>query len=147
MQKLWNENEPIIESLLEVDVYKLLMLAFIHRYYPNLNVKFAFKNRTKNVNLLEYVDIHELKREIEYVKGLQYSHDEIAHLRSWGVFPESFLTWLKDFKMGQVSVSEIEGQLHIEAEGLWQEVTLWETIVLAIVSELYTRGRVKIEKL
>ena len=46
---------PIIQSLLDTDYYKLTMGQFAWRRYPDVLVKYAFKNRTLNVPLAEII--------------------------------------------------------------------------------------------
>lgn len=140
----WNKEDPITTSLLEVDVYKFVMLFFIWRFFPNLQVKFGFKNRTTKVRLTDHVMEGELRSELRHVETLGFRGSEIAYLRSWGIFSESFLSWLSGLKLPPVLISadHDKGVLNITATGTWLEVTLWETIVLATVNELYTRRQV-----
>ena len=143
--RLWNRDRPIIDSLLEIDVYKLLMLNFIDRFYPNLDVRFEFKNRTKNVRLTDYIDEGELREQLRHVEGLHFTEGDVTYLRRWGVFPEYFLRQLTQVQLSPLYVKRDHeaGTYSIQADGLWTEATLWETIVLAIVNELYTRGYVE----
>ncbi len=142
---LWRKDEPIIRALTETDVYKLLMLNSIFRYYPNLRVKFSFLNRTK-VDLLRYIDIDELKEQLAHVASLRFTASELAHLGKWGMFRSHFMKEeLPNLRLTVPEVSIRHGRLSIESEGLWAEVTLWEIYVLAIVAELYGRGRAKAE--
>ena len=144
--QLWKRDRPIIESLLEIDVYKLLMLNFIDKFYPNLETRFQFMTRTQHAHVAAYVDADELRRELEQVMKLRFSESEAAYLRTWGVFPESFLRTLPDMKLADdlhiLRVDDTEKYI-ITVKGRWTETTLWETIVLAIVNELYTRGYAK----
>ncbi len=138
---LWDKKGFIIRSLLEVDAYKLTMLAFIWRFYPRLRVRFGFHNRHHTrVPLGRVISLSKLREELEYVKGLTFTADEIVYLRSWGIFPDAFLQFLPTLRLADIAVRKGEDDaLVIETEGLWLHTTLWETIVLAIVSELYAR--------
>lgn len=146
---LWNKDEPIIQSLLEVDVYKFFMLYFIWKFYPNLSVKFSFTNRTKNVRLTDYVSLEAMREEFNHVRTLRMLEDSIAHLRSLGVFPETFLVWLRGLALPEITVranmsqgAYVSGEYVIEVSGNWAMVSLWETIVLSVVNELYFRRAV-----
>ncbi|MBI4068164.1 nicotinate phosphoribosyltransferase [Candidatus Kaiserbacteria bacterium] len=145
--ELWKRDRPIIESLLEIDVYKLLMLNFIDRFYPNLEARFTLKNRTNGVEIAKYIDKRELEDQLAHVAGLRFSGTDVAYLRTWGVFPEHFLRGLSGLRLPPLSVAKYHCggalKLDVSARGRWSEVTLWETIVLAIVNELYTRGYVR----
>lgn len=136
--------EPIIKSLLEVDVYKYYMLYFVWKYYRFLEVTFALKNRTTKVRLAEYVDLGELQVQLNYVRNLRIDDLVVAHLRSWGLFPEEFFQYLKTIVLPEVSIARTpDGQIDVRVTGKWMEVTLWETIILAIVNQLYARGYVE----
>ena len=140
---LWRKDRPIIESLMEIDVYKLLMLNFIDRYYLNLETRFDFRNRTKGVRLGAYIDFSELERELQHVATLRFTKEDVSYLRAWGIFPEHFLRSLPTRRLSPISLKQtdvIGTGFNICAFGTWSEATLWETFVLAIVNELYTRG-------
>jgi len=138
--RLWQKDSPAVDSMSETDVYKILMLYFIWRWFPNLPVKFAFTNRTKAVRLGDEVDIGLIKENIRHVQQLLFTDAEIANYRSWGMFPETFLRDLRTISLPDVLVEKTSGgQLRIEVEGLWFHVTLWELYILPIVSELRVR--------
>jgi hypothetical protein len=40
--------DPVIRSLLDTDVYKLLMLQFVWKWYPDIPVTFSLINRTRD---------------------------------------------------------------------------------------------------
>lgn len=140
---LWLKDAPIIRRIDENDVYKILMMYLIWKYYPNLKVKFGFKNRTVNVPLAAYVDTGELKEHISAVAQLSFTDEVIAVYRSWDMFPEDFLQFLKTMRLKELKVAVAGDQLRIETSGVWLRDTLWEIFVLCIVSELAGRGRAK----
>lgn len=140
MKRLWQKDSPIIGSLLETDTYKILMLYFIWRFFPNLQVKFAFTNRTTRVRLADELSIEMVREQIAHVRTLAFTDAQIAHLRAWGMFPEAFLQALKTIRLPEVLVERTgDGHLRIEVSGLWFHTTLWELYVLPIVSECRTR--------
>lgn len=147
MTRLWQKDAPIIRSALETDVYKILMLYYISEYYPYLQVKWAFKNRTVAVPLAQYVPLAQLREELQAVTQLRFTDDDVAYLRSWGMFPESFLRQLQELRLSMPYLAEQDGQLFIEATGSWMETTLWEIYILAIVAELYGRGKAAAENI
>ena len=137
-------KDTAVKSLLEVDAYKFTMGAFIWRFFPNLRVRFAFRNRTQ-VPLARFVDPHALQQELEAIRAYRIGDNDIAYLRSWGIFPEGYLQALKELRLPELLIEERDGQLRIEAQGRWLEVTFWETIVLATVAERYAQARAKQE--
>ena len=138
---LWQKNQPIIRSILETDVYKILMLFYIYEYYPYLQVKWAFKNRKTVIKLAQYIDVAQLREELQAVAALRFTVTDIAYLRRWGMFPESFLKELLYLILSMPHVEIVNGELVIESSGTWMETTLWEIYILAIIAELYGRGR------
>jgi nicotinate phosphoribosyltransferase len=145
MTLLWEKDAPIFTSLCETDVYKILMQNSIFRYNTNLRATFSFINRT-DVDLLRYVDIGRLKEELAHVASLRYREGEIAHLMSWGMFQSAFPKNLRELKLEMPDVAKTAaGKLAVEAGGLWSHSSPWEIPTLAIIAELYGRGRAKAE--
>lgn len=143
---LWNMDAPIIRRIDENDVYKILMMYLIWFYYENLKVTFAFKNRTTNVQLSKYVNQSELREQLKATAALRFTDEVLAIYRSWDMFPEAFLQALKKLSLVEPEFGvDKDGELFVRSSGSWFEVTLWETFVLPIVSELYGRGRAKAE--
>jgi len=138
--KLWNAGDPIIRRIDENDVYKVLMMYMMWSYYPNLQVKFGFKNRTMSVPLAQYVDVQELKEQLQAYADLRFTDELIAVYRRWQMFPEEFLQYLKTIKLTAPLVCVTDGTLQVTTQGRWDNVTLWEIPTLCIISELYGRG-------
>ena len=142
---LWKKDAPVIRRVDENDVYKIMMMYLIWSEYPNLQVKFGFKNRTKNVVLADHIDIGELRAQIKATAQLAFGDEVLAIYRSWELFPEEFLQALKQLRLVRPKVAIVDPLLTIETDGLWLNDTLWEIYILAIVSELAGRGRAKAE--
>jgi nicotinate phosphoribosyltransferase len=139
--------DPIVRSLLDTDFYKLLMLQFIWKNFPAVQVTSEVTNRTVSVRLAERVGAAPLVEQLEHVRGLRFRRSELVWLAGntfYGtrtIFQPAFLDWLEhDFKLSGYTVSEEDGQLVLRFAGLWSEVTMWEVYALAIVSELKTRS-------
>ena len=139
--------DPIVRSLLDTDFYKLLMLQFIWKNFPNVPVTSEIHNRTIRVRLAERLSASALREQMEHVRGLRLRRSELVWLAGntfYGVrhiFSAEFLAWLEnDFKLSDYEITEADGQLIIRFSGLWTEVTLWEVYSLAIVSEMKTRA-------
>src|SRR5262249_31716297 len=67
---------PIIQSLLDTDFYKFTMGHWVFKRYPNVPVRYAFKNRTARVQLAESIDEAELRRELDHVRTLRVNPSE-----------------------------------------------------------------------
>lgn len=139
--------DPIVRSLLDTDFYKLLMLQFIWKNFPQVTVTSEVSNRTLSVRLAELVPVEMLREQMEHVRGLKYRRSELVWLAGntfYGVrsiFEPGFLEWLEnDFKLSEYEIAVEEGQVVVRFYGLWTEVTMWEVYGLALVSEMKTRA-------
>jgi nicotinate phosphoribosyltransferase len=139
--------DPIVRSLLDTDFYKLLMLQFIWKNFPQVHVMSEVTNRTVSVRLAEQISADVLREQMEHVRGLKFRRSELIWLAgntfygTRSIFEPAFLEWLeRDFKLSDYEVSEKDGQLVLRFFGLWTEVTMWEVYGLALVGELKTRA-------
>lgn len=137
------KEKHIINSLLDLDFYKLTMAQIAFIFFKYIFVIFAFKNRTKKVKIAEFVRIKDLKRELDHVRKLCVKKREIEYLRSLGNFREEFLIFLQNLRLPEYSLKEVDGQYVLEFSGNWPEVTFWETISLSIINELYFEALIR----
>ncbi len=126
----------IINSLLDLDFYKITMSQFAWKYYPNVKVKYAFINRSK-VKLAEHINIPELIEALDHVRNLKLTMDELNYLNNQGIFSKEYLNFLSNLQLPPVYVFEKDGELIIQTEGKWCQAIFWETLILSIVNELY----------
>ncbi len=144
------ELDPVTRSLLDTDFYKLLMLQFIWKHYPQTRVSFSLLNRSTSVRLADMFSREELLHQMEHVRGLRFRRSELVWLagntfygRS-GIFEPAFLEWLEhDFRLSDYELSVKDGQFDLTFDGLWAETTMWELYVLSILDELKTRAGLK----
>jgi nicotinate phosphoribosyltransferase len=144
--------DPIVRSLLDTDFYKLLMLQFIWKNFPNTPVTSEIHNRTIKVRLADRISASALRDQLDHVRTLRLRRSELVWLTGntfYGtkqIFEPAFLDWLEhDFKLSDYEIHEPvsgdqAGQFIIRFSGLWTEVTMWEVYSLAIVSEMKTRS-------
>ncbi|MFT6301308.1 MAG: nicotinate phosphoribosyltransferase [Pseudomonadales bacterium] len=138
--------DPIVRSLLDTDVYKLLMLQSIWKERPNVPVTFSLINRTKTVRLADEIDEQELRAHLDHARGIKITKKELIWLTGntfYGrerLFSKEFLEWLRHYQLPGYELSVEEGQYKIEFQGDWADVTLWEIPVLSIISELRSRA-------
>ncbi|MDD5289842.1 MAG: nicotinate phosphoribosyltransferase [Patescibacteria group bacterium] len=140
--------EPIITSFLDMDDYKFLMGQFIHYHYPRVPVEFALTNRSK-IPLARYIDIVELKEQVDHMLGLRPSVRELSYLEQ---------VWCGDKKMYSADdliflatnterpdreIVRVGDDFRIRFFGPWEITTFPETKTLAIISELNTRALMK----
>jgi nicotinate phosphoribosyltransferase len=144
------ELDPVTRSLLDTDFYKLLMLQFIWKHYPNTEVSFALSNRASSVRLADMVPLGEIEAQMEHARSLRFRRSELVWLAGntfygrRGIFTPEFLAWLEeDFRLSDYELSVKDGQIQMHFLGTWPETTMWELYALSIVNELKTRASLK----
>src|SRR5579864_3571733 len=144
------ELDPVIRSLLDTDFYKLLMLQFIWKHFPNTRVQFSLVNRHPAVRIADTIHIEEFKVQLQHVRGLRFRKSELVWLAGntfygrRGIFESAFLDWLEHgFHLSDYQLRVSDGQIHLSFEGSWPETTMWELYALAILDELKTRAHLK----
>ncbi|MFS1141053.1 nicotinate phosphoribosyltransferase [Enterococcus hirae] len=81
-----------------------------------------------------------LERLVEYLENLTFSESDIEYLRKMDIYPEGFLTYLKEFKFKATVRSACEGELVfaneplIQVEGPLAHCQLIETALLNMVN-------------
>jgi nicotinate phosphoribosyltransferase len=144
------ELDPITRSLLDTDFYKLLMLQFIWKHFPNTRATFSLANRSVGVPLGSIVEVEELREQLEATRKLQFHKSEMIWLAGntfygrRGIFEPAFLRWLeRDFRLSDFDLSVRDGQLSLHFEGPWTATTMWEIYALSAIDELKTRASLK----
>ena len=142
--------DPITRSLLDTDFYKLLMLQFIWKRFPQTTASFSLGNRSPELRLADLVDIGELREQLEQTKKLRFSKSELIWLAgntfygTSGIFEPAFLEWLEHgFNLADYQLSVHDGQFSLSFVGRWVDTTLWEIYALSIISELRSRASLK----
>lgn len=133
--------QPIIESLLDTDLYKFTMLQVVLHKFPQTHSVYHF--RCRNLHETEYplADIlDDLNKQLDYLCQLKFKADELLYLRSLRFIKSDFVDYLELFQLKrrfiQAGIDE-EGRLDIWVEGPMVQAMMFEIFVLAIVNELY----------
>ena len=129
----------IIQSVLDTDLYKFTTSYAYSKLYPRAYGQFRFIDRGKTTYPQGFAE--ELKKEIQEMSKLALTKDEASFLyRELPYLPPTYIDFVRGFRFDPEEVKveqDAEGYLSIIAEGLLYRVTLWETPILALVSELY----------
>ncbi len=129
----------IIQSVLDTDLYKFTTSYAYSKLYPRAHGQFRFIDRGKTTYPQGFAE--ELKKEIQEMSKLALTKDEASFLyRELPYLPPTYIDFVRGFRFDPEEVKvdqDAEGHLSIIAEGLLYRVTLWETPILALVSELY----------
>lgn len=129
----------IIQSVLDTDLYKFTTSYAYSKLYPRAYGQFRFIDRGKTTYPQGFAE--GLKKEIQEMSKLSLTKDEASFLyRELPYLPPTYIDFVRGFRFDPEEVKveqDAEGHLSIIAEGLLYRVTLWETPILALVSELY----------
>jgi nicotinate phosphoribosyltransferase len=129
---------PIIKSLLDLDFYKLTMGHLVWKQYPNIPVKYAFKNRTKDVKIGKVIPEAALRIELDSARQIKLTLEECRYLHSLKLFQPEYITWLCKYQLPEYNLNYLDnGDISFEVEGPWSTTIYWETIALSIINELY----------
>lgn len=141
------KSYPPVRSLMDVDFYKLTMGQVIFRHFRGTEVTFQLIIRDPNIQLSRFVSEEDLRAVFDYAMGLRFTKTDLYYLRGIEIdlyekymFGEDYLGFLAEFRLPKYSIKVHRGAFVISFTGDWAEVSMWETIALAIISELYYRA-------
>lgn len=133
----------IIKSILDTDLYKFTMQQAVLHQFPDIEVEYKFKCRTKGINFKP--SINEIKKEIINLEKLKLSQEEESYLYTLRFLKPDYIRFLKLFRfnLNYLSVKEEpNGDLEIHIKGPWVHTILFEVPVLSIISEVYKRRNI-----
>ncbi len=133
--------KPIIESLLETDLYKFSMGQAIYHQFPDYKTTWSFKCRNTDVKFTPEM-LEEIKEQLKAYCDLRFTEDELQYLDKIEWFKGSYIDFLRlwrpryeDFEI----TDNAECGLAIETRGTWLNTSMYEIPTLAIVNEVYFR--------
>ena len=92
-------HQPIIQSLLDTDLYKFTMLQVVLHQFPQTHSLYEFRCRNKEM-VYPLADIQEeLERELDALCQLRFTHDELDYLRSLRFIKSDFVDYLELFQL------------------------------------------------
>ncbi len=140
----------IINSLLDLDYYKLTMMQFAYFYNKDVVIEYAFTNRTKSILLSSIINQEALDNELKHIKGLKFTQQELDWISvqrhqpdesspaQVATFKPEFIKYLKTFQMSDYTVGlDSDGEFDIRTTGTHMDAILWETLILSTVNEAY----------
>lgn len=123
-------------SVLDLDFYKLTMLQFIWKHYADVPVTFRLHSRKQD--LADVVIPSDLQQRVDEYRRTPLTIEEGFYLKGLGIFEEGFireLAWLSQHGLPEPTI----GPGFVEVSGGWFNVTLWETVILSMVTEQYSK--------
>ena len=131
----------IINSLLDIDLYKLSMGQAIYHSYSKYKTTWSFKNRNEGVKFTHEM-VEEIKRQIKLYCDVRFTEEELNYLSSIEWIHDDYIDHLRIWKprYGDFDITE-EGPcgFTLDASGTWLNTSMYEIPVLAIINEVYFR--------
>ncbi|MGQ8974396.1 nicotinate phosphoribosyltransferase [Acinetobacter schindleri] len=132
---------PIIQSLLDTDLYKFTMLQVVLHKFPQTHSLYHFRCRNLEDTVYPLTDIlDDLNHQLDLLCQLKFKEDELQYLRSLRFIKSDFVDYLELFQLKRRFIKatiDSEGRLDITVEGPMVQAMMFEIFVLAIVNELY----------
>jgi len=127
------------------------MLKVIYKCYPNIITKWKHYTRTKNI---DYTPIlKDLRQQIEMLEDLKLTNIEYDYLKNlrtsfdYRFYDKSFLQRVSNIRFNKNNITKLgvdnTGNLELEFEGLWSDVTFLEIYLMLIVNDLYYKNKYK----
>lgn len=137
-----------------LDYYKLTMGQLIQARHPEAEVTFSLRNRSTQP-LSRYVLRHHLEERLEMIRERGVDTEAITYLQSLSGsdaqlrFSSDYLEHLETLTLPHVDIqtNPQTGDFDIKTQGDWPSVSLWETVVMSELNELYYTGKIAAEDL
>jgi nicotinate phosphoribosyltransferase len=129
----------------DLDYYKYTMGDVIHETHPDDEVTFTMKNRNLARPLAEYVTPELLGARLDAIRERGFDTEEITYLAGLQAqngearFTAAYLDRLADMKLppANVMLHPETHDLAVTSTGAWADVSIWETVVMSEINELY----------
>ncbi len=132
---------PIIQSLLDTDLYKFTMLQVVLHKFPQTHSVYQFRCRNLEDTAYPLSDIlAELNAQLDHLCQLKFKEEELQYLRNLRFIKSDFVDYLELFQLKRRFIHasiDAQGRLDIRVEGPMVQAMMFEIFVLAIVNELY----------
>jgi nicotinate phosphoribosyltransferase len=141
--------EPIVNSLLDTDLYKFNMDQVIFHKHTDLSGEYYFRCRTEGVVFTREM-FEEINAQIDHLCTLTFRKEELDYLRSIRFIKNDYVEFLRLWRpirdYVETSLSE-EGELNIRVKGPLFSAMQFEIFLLEIVNEVYFRMKYDYAKL
>jgi nicotinate phosphoribosyltransferase len=132
--------QPIIQSLLDTDLYKFTMWQAMLHSHPQTQAEYSFVCRNQPAYPLAEL-LADVNEQLDHLCTLRFAPGELAYLRGLRYIKSDFVDFLRIFSFQREFITATaEGDaLRIQAVGPQVHTMAFEIFVLAIVNELYFR--------
>ena len=133
--------EPIIQSLLDTDLYKFNMDQVIFHKHTDLCGQYYFKCRNKDVRFTKEM-AEEINAQIDHLCSLRFTKQELNYMRSIRFIKNDYVEFLRIWRPIRDYVSvrlSPEGMLEVVVDGPLFSAMQFEIYLLEIINEVYFR--------
>lgn len=141
--------EPIIESLLDTDLYKFNMNQVIFHKHTDLVGDYFFKCRNENIVFTQEM-LEEIDAQIDHLCSLTFKKEELDYLRSIRFLKEDYIQFLRLYRPIRDYVhTELKdnGELVVHIHGPLFSAMQFEIYLLEIINEVYFRLKYNYDEL
>jgi len=135
----------MIKSVLDTDFYKVTMMQCVFNNFSRVEAEYKFVCRSEGVDLSPL--LRKIKEQIFSLCCLKVNEQDISSLRKLSpVFDDNFLNFLEGFSLKSKYVTIREdrrerGNIELRIKGPWFETIIFETALLAIISQTYCTSK------
>ena len=135
-------NEPVIQSLLDNDLYKFTMMQTILHHNPGVSAEYAFKCRNKSTLIQMSSLVQDVNDNLDHLCSLSFKPEELDYLRTLRFMKPDFVDFLEGFQLRRrfIEVKAEGDNLDIHVKGPMLQGMQFEIFTLSIVNELYFRA-------
>ena len=134
---------PIVQSLLDTDLYKFNMDQVIFHKHTDLSGEYYFRCRNADVRFTPDM-LQEINEQIDHLCTLRFTKEELDYLRSIRFIKSDYVEFLRLWRpireYVETGLSD-EGELSIVVRGPLFSAMQFEIFLLEIVNEVYFRLR------
>ena len=132
--------QPIIQSLLDTDLYKFTMWQAMLHSHPQTQAEYSFVCRNQPAYPLAEL-LADVNAQLDHLCTLRFAPGELAYLRGLRYIKSDFVDFLRIFSFQRefIAATADGDALRIQAVGPQVHTMAFEIFVLAIVNELYFR--------
>jgi nicotinate phosphoribosyltransferase len=132
--------QPIIQSLLDTDLYKFTMWQAMLHSHPQTQAEYSFVCRNQPAYPMAEM-LADVNEQLDHLCTLRFAPGELAYLRGLRYIKSDFVDFLRIFSFQRefITATADGDALRIQAVGPQVHTMAFEIFVLAIVNELYFR--------
>ena len=133
--------KPIVQSLLDTDLYKFNMDQVIFHKHTDLSGEYYFKCRNKGVKFTKEM-AEEIRAQVDHLCTMRFTHEELDYLRSIRFIKNDYVEFLRLWHpiRDYVTIELLsDGELTVIVNGPLFSAMQFEIYLLEIINEVYFR--------